>query len=170
MEENLLAHTFVIIVNGIKMESDQVIKCSITYNYSLFSKEEEIIVDNLVIAPNKREFLRISDPSGFKKHTVPWSCKESEVKLFLEEQHLDFKVFDKNKLIGTSSANLSRLKTNMAEKVPFGFRYVVEIPILDTQFKTIGVLDCLFVLETEQFTRCKCQIVKPNSIPVYFKS
>ena len=166
MEANLVEHKFVIILNGIQLETAEAIQCSINYKYPLFSKDEQIIVDIITIPPNNTEYLEFPKGSAYIEHVVPWSTKESDVKLSLEENHLIFKILDKNIQIGTASANLSRLKTNNAEKTTYGFRYCVERPILNTQYKAIGKLDFIFVLEIENFTRCRsesCQVVKRNS-------
>ena len=91
MEENLVEHKFVIILNGIQLETAEVIQCSINYKYPLFSKDEQIIVDNITIPPNNTEYLEIPKGGAYIEHVVPWSQKESDVKLFLEENHFIFK-------------------------------------------------------------------------------
>ena len=151
-EEKLVQHIFVVSLEQIKLNSNKSVEVVIRYNYSLFQENEVTTAPSIVIDPGS-ESIEIPPEQGFIKFKLKPTTKPSHVRIFLKSNPLVLQVFDQDNLLGKVTVNLGIIYDNESQKLSQQ-SFKKFFPVM-FENESIGCIEGLFVLETEDLTRCK---------------
>ena len=106
MDNPLFEHIFVVSLQKIKIDLDnKSAECRIKYNYSLLSNEE--VSTSVFVIDGNNEFQDIPQ-SGFNQYILS-SKTTDDIREFLDNNLLEFHVFDHETKIGSGSINLTEI-------------------------------------------------------------
>ena len=133
------------------MKIDKPADCTIKYSYSMFGTKE-FISPEFSITPGSNELQEID---AYWEHIIkPEKMNEADVKIYLGDNPIEFKVFEQDVCLGTVEVNLSKMYEPNPTMV---YQYSINenLNIISKNNHPIGSLDSNFVMLRENCVRCK---------------
>ena len=154
--ESKVHHKIVVEFYEIKFDVEKPNECIIRYQYDLFCTFK-VSTRAFPICQEDSNYQAI--PSGFNCQRQ-FSVSSKDLKQHLEQNLLEIQITDQTGTnFGSSKIDLSKIYGPESDKMWFGLRYMVDTPILKAcegkADQRVGMLKCLFVVETEDCVRCK---------------
>ena len=158
LDNPLFEHIFVVSLQKIKIDLDnKSTECRIKYKYSLLSNEE--VSTSVFVIDDNDEFQDIPQ-SGFNEYILS-SKTTDDIREFLDNNLLEFHVFDHETKIGSGSVNLTEIYSDSAQKMKNQKSFIRNVSLLPSKYspikKVLGAIEGLFVLVSHECIQCKCE-------------
>ena len=158
LDNPLFEHIFVVSLQKIKIDLDnKSIQCRIKYKYSLLSNEE--VSTSVFVIDGNNESQDIPQ-SGFNEYILS-SKTTDDIREFLDNNLLEFHVFDHETKIGSGSVNLTEIYSDSAQKMKNQKSFIRDVSLLPSKYspikKVLGAIEGLFVLVSHECIQCKCE-------------
>ena len=158
LDNPLFEHIFVVSLQKIKIDLDnKSTECRIKYKYSLLSNEE--VSTSVFVIDGNNEFQDIPQ-SGFNEYILS-SKTTDDIREFLDNNLLEFHVFDHETKIGSGSVNLSEIYSDSSQKMTNQKSFIRNVSLLPSKYspikKVLGAIEGLFVLVSHECIQCKCE-------------